>query len=82
MSSSCSDSPIVNTFLSFSDSVIFCSRSQNTSWLPKDKDLKKNRLKVSRGTIVDAIITNAPSSTKSKNKERDPDMRQTRKGNQ
>lgn len=44
--------------------------------------LKENGLKVSRGTIVDATIINAPSSTKNKKKERDPDMHQTRKGNQ
>jgi transposase, IS5 family len=44
--------------------------------------LKENGLKVSRGTIVDASIIGAPSSTKNEKKERDPEMRQTRKGNQ
>lgn len=44
--------------------------------------LEENGLKVSRGTIVDASIINAPSSTKNKDKSRDPDMHQTRKGNQ
>ena len=44
--------------------------------------LQENGLKVSRGTIVDASIIHAPSSTKNKKKQRDPDMRQTRKGNQ
>jgi len=39
-------------------------------------------LTVSRGTIVDATIINAPSSTKNRKKERDPEMRQTKKGNQ
>ena len=39
-------------------------------------------LTVSRGTIVDATIINAPSSTKNKTKTRDPEMRQTKKGNQ
>ena len=39
-------------------------------------------MKVSRGTIVDASIINAPSSTRNKKKERDPEMHQTRKGNQ
>ena len=34
------------------------------------------------GTIVDATIINAPTSTKNKRKERDPDMHSTRKGNQ
>ena len=44
--------------------------------------LAENGLKVSRGTIVDASIINAPTSTKNKEKKRDPDMHQTRKGNQ
>ena len=44
--------------------------------------LQENGLKVSRGTIVDASIISAPCSTKNKKKERDPEMRQTRKGNQ
>ncbi len=44
--------------------------------------LAENGMKVSRGTIVDATIINAPSSTKNKEKKRDPDMHQTRKGNQ
>lgn len=39
-------------------------------------------LKVSRGTIVDATIINAPSSTKNQDGKRDPEMCQTRKGNQ
>ncbi|KOR47349.1 transposase, partial [Xanthomonas oryzae] len=34
------------------------------------------------GTIVDATIIAAPSSTKNKQGERDPDMHQTKKGNQ
>ncbi|WP_027951002.1 IS5 family transposase [Haliea salexigens] len=44
--------------------------------------LKDNGMKVSRGTIVDASIISAPSSTKNKKKERDPEMKQTKKGNQ
>jgi transposase, IS5 family len=39
-------------------------------------------LKVATGTIVDATIVHAPSSTKNKDKARDPEMHQTRKGNQ
>lgn len=46
------------------------------------KYLVENGMKVSRGTIVDATIISAPSSTKNRRKERDPEMRQTRKGNQ
>lgn len=44
--------------------------------------LQENGLKVSTGTIVDATIIDAPSSTKNKDGKRDPDMHQTRKGNQ
>ena len=44
--------------------------------------LEENGMKVARGTIVDASIINAPSSTKNKDKARDPEMHQTRKGNQ
>ena len=39
-------------------------------------------LKVSKGTIVDATIIAAPSSTKNAQGERDPQMHQTKKGNQ
>jgi transposase, IS5 family len=34
---------------------------------------------VATGTIVDATITNAPSSTKNAKKARDPEMHQTKK---
>ena len=44
--------------------------------------LEENGMKLSRGTIVDASIISAPSSTKNRDKARDPEMRQTRKGNQ
>ncbi len=44
--------------------------------------LAESGLKVNRGTIVDATIIDAPTSTKNKDKTRDPDMHQTRKGNQ
>ena len=35
-----------------------------------------------RGTIVDATIIDAPSSTKNRSRTRDPEMHQTKKGNQ
>ncbi len=35
-----------------------------------------------QGTVVDATIIHAPSSTKNKDGKRDPEMRQTKKGNQ
>lgn len=44
--------------------------------------LEAKGMKVATGTIVDATIINAPSSTKNTDKARDPDMHQTRKGNQ
>ena len=34
------------------------------------------------GTLVDATIIEAPTSTKNKAKQRDPEMHQTKKGNQ
>lgn len=39
-------------------------------------------LMMRQGTIVDATIVAAPSSTKNEKKERDPEMHQTQKGNQ
>ena len=37
---------------------------------------------MAKGTIVDATIISAPSSTKNADQARDPDMHQTKKGNQ
>ncbi|WP_347506640.1 IS5 family transposase [Pseudomonas anguilliseptica] len=39
-------------------------------------------LSLRQGTIVDATFINAPSSTKNKDRKRDPEMHQTKKGNQ
>ena len=44
--------------------------------------LAEHKLTLREGTIVDATIIAAPSSTKNKAKERDPEMHQTKKGNQ
>ena len=44
--------------------------------------LQRQGLHVSSGTIVDATIINAPSSTKNASGERDPEMHQAKKGNQ
>lgn len=44
--------------------------------------LAQRGLLVGKGTIVDATIINAPSSTKNAKKKRDPQMHQTRKGKQ
>jgi len=47
-----------------------------------NQHLEEQGIMVSQGTMVDATIIHAPSSTKNKDKARDPDMHQTRKGNQ
>ena len=39
-------------------------------------------LRLREGSIVDASIIEAPSSTKNRTRERDPEMHQTKKGNQ
>jgi IS5 family transposase len=44
--------------------------------------LERKGLLLKSGTIVDATIINAPTSTKNATGTRDPEMRQTRKGNQ
>jgi IS5 family transposase len=44
--------------------------------------LASRGVKVAGGTIVDATILAAPSSTKNRDKARDPEMHQTRKGRQ
>ncbi len=46
------------------------------------KYLQDQGMKLSRGTIVDATIIAAPPSTKNLAKARDPQMHQTKKGNQ
>jgi IS5 family transposase len=44
--------------------------------------LTEQRLLLKAGTLVDATIISAPSSTKNATRTRDPEMSQTRKGNQ
>jgi len=44
--------------------------------------LKANGMAMKQGTIIDATLIAAPSSTKNKKGERDPEMHQTKKGNQ
>jgi len=44
--------------------------------------LERKGILLKSGTIVDATILNAPTSTKNATGTRDPEMRQTRKGNQ
>ena len=47
-----------------------------------NQHLKGQGIKVTRGTIVDATIINAPTSTKNRDGQRDPEMHQTAKGKQ
>ena len=44
--------------------------------------LKSKGIKIGTGTIMDATLISAPSSTKNEKGEGDPEMHQTRKGNQ
>jgi transposase, IS5 family len=44
--------------------------------------LESKGVRITRGTIVDATIIAAPSSTKNREQQRDPEMHQTKKGNQ
>ena len=46
------------------------------------RHLESQGLRLQAGTIVDASIIAAPSSTKNRSKERDPEMHQTKKGNE
>jgi IS5 family transposase len=43
--------------------------------------LQRKGLMLKEGTMVDATIINAPTSTKNEERERDPEMHQTKKGN-
>jgi IS5 family transposase len=47
-----------------------------------NRPLATKGIRISTGTIVDATIIHAPSSTKNSSGERDPEMHQTRKGRQ
>jgi IS5 family transposase len=47
-----------------------------------NKHLERKGLLLKKGSIVDATIIAAPSSTKNQEGERDPEMHQTKKGNQ
>jgi IS5 family transposase len=44
--------------------------------------LQSQGVRITTGTIVDATIIHAPSSTKNREQRRDPEMHQTKKGNQ
>ena len=44
--------------------------------------LQEQGVRITTGTIVDATIIHAPSSTKNREQQRDPEMHQAKKGNQ
>jgi IS5 family transposase len=44
--------------------------------------LKTRDMAMKQGTIIEATLIAAPTSTKNKKGERDPEMHQTKKGNQ
>ncbi|WP_227525574.1 IS5 family transposase [Klebsiella pneumoniae] len=62
----------------------FAACWRNTSWRPASSlssmALGDRGLSLRQGTIVDATLINAPSSTKNKDGKRDPEMHQTKKG--
>lgn len=47
-----------------------------------NEQLQKKGVRIATGTIVDATIIHAPSSIKNREQRRDPEMHQTKKGNQ
>lgn len=47
-----------------------------------NEELRRHGLLLQQGTLIDASILSAPSSTKNSRGERDPEMRQTQKGGQ
>jgi IS5 family transposase len=47
-----------------------------------NRHLADKGIRITTGTIVDATIIHAPSSTKNSSRERDPEMHQAKKGNQ
>ena len=47
-----------------------------------NRHLEAKGIRIATGTIVDASILHAPSSTKNEKKQRDPEMHQTKKGKQ
>ena len=54
----------------------------NRSWEQVNLHLQAQGVRITTGTIVDATILHAPTSTKNRQQQRDPEMHQTKKGNQ
>jgi len=63
----------------YTDSVSNFLAVNNSLWLIPT--LKESNCRMKEGVILDATIIDAPSSTKNKSGERDPQMHQSKKGN-
>ncbi len=85
--------PDESTILRFDESVAFCESSAFRHLLEQhglsariletvNRILTERGLMLKSGTIVDATLIAAPSSTKNASGQRDPEMHQTKKGNQ
>lgn len=57
-------------------------RLGNSLFKEVNKYLQQKGLMLREGTIVDATIISAPTSTKNRERRRDPEMHQTKKGNE
>ncbi len=73
--------PDETTILNFRR-LLECHRLTEAIFQEVNRLLSAKHLLLKSGTLVDATIISAPSSTKNKDKARDPEMTQTRKGNQ
>ncbi len=49
-------------------------------FVPRLRYLQAQGVRITTGTIVDATILHAPTSTKNREQQRDPEMHQTKKG--
>ena len=73
--------PDATTLLHFRHMLEACHAGQ-AMFDAINRVLDANGLLMHGGTIIDATIINAPSSTKNQDKSRDPEMHQTKKGNE
>lgn len=62
--------------------ILVKNHVQEELFIQVAKIMRKRNLILKKGTIVDSTIIESPSSTKNKNKERDPDAHSVKKGNQ
>ena len=75
----CEPAPDATTMLGFRR-LLNANKLGEALFARVGKELQERGIKVNTGTIVDATIIAAPSSTKNADKARDPEMHQTRKG--